>query len=118
MLTDMTKPPKTKGSTNIIYKKTWMDLDIYDHDGVASVKVQEVDPVTKEYVRDVELLNPQLGSTMDPNKRKSFSINYNSAGVGNASLLRVTVTDVDGNIYESYINLVRKQNSPSLPEAN
>ena len=74
------------------------------------VEVYEVNPATKEKIRNVKLSGHPFKSPMDPKKMKSFAIGYNSEGVGNASLMRVNVTDSNDNQYHSYIELKRKEN--------
>ena len=116
---DKTKTPQTRAGTNVMYKKSWLTLLIYDSDGIKSVDAYEIDPETKEKIRKIRLSTRFFETPEDIDGRKGFAMYFDKEGIGKASMIRIDVIDSNGNVYDSYIKLKRKEkpddNIPDTP---
>lgn len=104
---DLTKKVEVKREDRVVFKHSWLDMAVYDHDGVRNLEAYEIDPVTKENLRKMEFSTRPFTDMLEP-KRKSVAIAYDKKGIGKAEMIKVEVTDFKGNEYHSFIQLVRK----------
>jgi hypothetical protein len=86
----------------------WLEVYAFDRDEIRDFEVYEVDPVTKEKIRRIEVGNTPSGNTKWGEYTADTRLEFDEPGVGSAKLLRLDINDKKGNKYHSFIELKEK----------
>lgn len=90
----------------------YLEIYAFDRNEIKNFEVHEIDSYTKEKIRQIEKIEGDVtsGNFKWGKFMGHICIEFEEAGVGNAQLLKLDITDKKDNKYHSFIELVRKSN--------